>query len=187
MQDAPSPKDRIKREAMRLFVEHGVDAVSMRDIADAVGLKAPSLYAHFRSREELIGELFFASYADYGDRLAQAAAGPGRFADKLEAMVRVICGLHAEDELLFNFLLLTQHGFLRHVAQDERNPVEVICRAVAAAMRAGEIPRGNPVLVAGALIGIIVQPATFKMYGRLNAGLGDLSDEIVALCLKLVS
>ena len=57
MLDTHSPKERIKREAMRLFVEHGVDAVSMRDIADAVGMKAPSLYAHFRSREDLIGDL----------------------------------------------------------------------------------------------------------------------------------
>ncbi len=181
------PKERIRREAMRLFVEHGVDAVSMRDIADAVGLKAPSLYAHFRSREELIGDLFFASYADYGRRLAEAAGSPGRFARKLEAMVRVICALHAEDEQLFNFLLLTQHGFLRRVARDERNPVEIICRAVAEAMAAGEIADGNPTLLAGALIGVIVQPATFKLYGRLDLGLADLADEIVALCLKLLS
>ena len=38
--DIHAPKERIKREAMRLFVEHGVDAVSMRDIADSVGMKA---------------------------------------------------------------------------------------------------------------------------------------------------
>jgi AcrR family transcriptional regulator len=187
MQDPPGPKERIKRQAMRLFVDRGVDAVSMRDIADAVGLKAPSLYAHFRSREELIGDLFFASYAEYGRRLAQAAATPGTFQRKIETMVRVICGLHAEDELLFNFLLLTQHGFLRQVPRDDRNPVEVICRSVAAAMQARQIPRGNATLVAGAIIGIIVQPATFKLYGRLNEGLADLADDLVALCLKVVS
>jgi AcrR family transcriptional regulator len=187
MLDSHGSKDRIKREAMRLFVEHGVDAVSMRDIAHSVGLKAPSLYAHFRSREELVGDLFFASYADYGQRLAAAAATPGRFTAKLEAMVRAICTLHAEDELLFNFLLLTQHGFLRYVARDETNPVEVICRAVAGAMDAGEIRPGNATLVAGALIGIIVQPATFKLYGRLEMGLGELADDIVTLCLKVVA
>ncbi len=186
MQDSHAPKDRIRREAMRLFVAHGVDAVSMRDIADAVGLKAPSLYAHFRSRDELISDLFFASYAHYGDRLASAAATGGPFASRLEAMVRAICALHAEDELLFSFLLLTQHGFLRHVARDARNPVEVICRTVAAAMQAGEIPAGNPTLVAGALIGVIVQPATFKLYGRLAPGLAELADDIVRLCLRLV-
>jgi AcrR family transcriptional regulator len=180
-------KLRIRREAMRLFVERGVDAVSMRDIADAVGMKAPSLYAHFRSREELIGDLFFASYTEYGRQLAVAAASPGGFRRQLEAMVRTVCTLHAEDELLFNFLLLTQHGFLRHMPLTEHNPVEVICRSVAAAMEAGEIPVADATVVAGAIIGIIVQNATFKLYGRLDRGLAELADEITALCLKVVS
>jgi AcrR family transcriptional regulator len=187
MLDTHGPKERIKREAMRLFVEHGVDAVSMRDIADAVGMKAPSLYAHFRGREELIGELFFASYAEYGRQVAAAVASPGAFHRQLGAMVAVICALHGEDELLFNFLLLTQHGFLRQVPPSEANPVETICRWVGAAMAAGEIPAGNPTLLAGAIIGIIVQSATFKLYGRLHEGLADLVDEITALCLKVVS
>lgn len=187
MLHTPAPKERIKREAMRLFVAHGVDAVSMRDIAAAVGMKAPSLYAHFSSRDELIGALFHASYAEYGRQLAEAAAGPGGFRGRLEAMVRVVCALHASDELLFDFLLLTQHGFLRDVPPDEHNPVEVICRSVAAAMQAGDIPAGNPALLAAAIIGIIVQSATFKLYGRLDQGLGEMTDEIVVLCLKLVS
>jgi AcrR family transcriptional regulator len=181
------PNERIKREAMRLFVEHGVDAVSMRDIAEAVGMKAPSLYAHFRSREELIGELFHASYAEYGRRLAEAAAIPGDFRQQLEAMVRVVCGLHVEDELLFNFLLLTQHGFLRQVSTGDANPVDVICRWVAGAMAGGDIPSGHATVIAAAIIGVIVQAATFRLYGRLDQSLAELTDEIVALCLRIVS
>ncbi len=187
MLETIGPKERIKREAMRLFVAHGVDAVSMRDIADAVGMKAPSLYAHFRGRDELIGELFHASYAEYGRQLAEAAASHGGFRRQLEAMVRVVCLLHTEDELLFNFLLLTQHGFLRDVPRTDHNPVEVICRSVAAAMAVGEIPAGNATLLAGASIGILVQPATFKLTGRRTRGLREMTDEIVELCLKVVS
>ena len=184
---ADHPKDRIKQEAMRLFVEHGVDAVSMRDIADAAGMKAPSLYAHFRSREELIGALFHASYSEYGRQLAVAAAGPGGFHGQLEAMVRTICALHAQNELLFNFLLLTQHGFLRQVSANDDNPVEIICRWVADGMAAGAIPKGNPTLIAGAIMGVIVQNATFRLYGRLDQGLNEVSDEIVAICRRIVS
>jgi hypothetical protein len=102
-------------------------------------------------------------------------------------MVRAICALHAQDELLFNFLLLTQHASLRQALPEDRNPVEVICRWVAGAMAAGEIPVGNPTLVAGAIIGVIVQTATFRLYGRLSQGLVELADEIVALCLRIVS
>jgi len=187
MLETVNARERIKREAMRLFVTHGVDAVSMRDIADAVGLKAPSLYAHFKSREALIGDLFFANYTEYGRQLAAAAACEGGFRRQLVAMVRVICALHAEDELLFNFLLVTQHGFLRQMQPSDDTPVEVVCRWVAAAAEAGEISAVHPTLVAGAIIGIIVQNATFRLYGRLDRGLADVADEIVALCLKLVS
>ena len=176
-----TPKERIKREAMRLFVEHGVDAVSMRDIADAAGLKAPSLYAHFRSRDQLILDLFAASYADYGRQIATAAATKGTAQDQLKAMVTLVCELHAKDELLFNFLLLTQHGSLRQI------PVEIICRWVETAMNTGKIPQGNPTLTAASIIGAIVQTATFKLYGRLPEGLSEHTEELTKICLKLIS
>ena len=102
-------------------------------------------------------------------------------------MIRVICALHAQDELLFNFLLLTQHGFLRQVPQDDKNPVDVICRSVAAAIQAGDIPPGDPTLLAGAIIGVIVQNATFRLYGRLTQDLAELADELVTICLRIVS
>lgn len=184
MQDPP--KDRIKRTAMRLFVEHGVDAVSMRDIAEAAGMKAPSLYAHFRSREELISEMFQASYAEYGHRLAQAAASRAGFRDQLDAMVRTICALHAEDELLFNFLLLTQHGFLREIAPSDNTPVEVICSTVEAGMRRGEIAAGDSTVLAGAIIGTVVQLATFRLYGRLPMNLAAYAGQIAAICQRIV-
>lgn len=187
MPDSTPPKDRIKREAMRLFVAHGVDAVSMRDIADAVGLKAPSLYAHFRSREELITDLFRPSYAEYGQQLSQVVAANQGCIQQIRAMVRVICALHEQDKLLFNFLLLTQHASLGEVPADDRNPVEVICRCVAAGMQAGEIPGRDPNLIAGAIIGVVVQAATFHLYGRLPRGLAAYADEIAATCIRIVS
>jgi AcrR family transcriptional regulator len=187
MQDLAT-RDRIKQQAMRLFVNHGIDAVSMRDIADAVGLKAPSLYAHFKSREALVAEMFVTGYAEYGRRLAAEAANPAPFQQRLPAMVRLICRLHREDETLFNFLLLTQHGNLRDASlTPDENPVEVICRFIAQAMQDGEIPSRDPILVAAALLGVIVQPATFRLYGRLTAPLVVLQEEIVSLALKVVS
>lgn len=187
MSDQPS-RDRIKRAAMRLFVTHGVDAVSMRDIADAAGLKAPSLYAHFKSREALVSEMFLTGYAGYARHLAEAAATPGAFGDKLDAMIRLICRLHSEDPVLFNFLLATQHRNLRDIPPEPAgNPVEVLCRSVAEAMERGEIPRRDPALVAAALMGVIVQAATFMLYGRLTKGFPELQGEIVGIARRIVS
>jgi AcrR family transcriptional regulator len=182
-----SKRELIKTRSMRLFVENGVDAVSVRDIATACAMKPSNLYAHFASREALVAELFRDGYAAYGDILAGIAAKSGSFRERLEKLVREICRLHDKDNIRFRFLVMTQHGFLHHVERTEHNPVEVICRVVAAAMEADEIPRREPELMALAVIGMIVQPATGLLYGRLSGRLLDRADTIVAMCWRALS
>ena len=46
-------KDRIAQEALYLFSEKGYTATSVRDIADAVGIKDSSLYNHYKSKQEI--------------------------------------------------------------------------------------------------------------------------------------
>lgn len=50
--------DRIKHEAYILFAENGYAGTSMRDIANKVGIKAASIYSHYKSKEDLFIDLF---------------------------------------------------------------------------------------------------------------------------------
>jgi AcrR family transcriptional regulator len=179
-------RQRIKREAVRLFVEHGVEAVSVRDIAAAVGMKPPNLYAHFASRDELVRELFAEGYAAYGERLLEAASISPIFSEQLAAMVRLICRLHDEDVVQFRFLLLSQHGGLAHVAQDDpKNPVGIVQEAISAAMVHGDIAVRDPALVAAMIVGAVIQVATFILYGRVQATMGAVEADLVAACAGL--
>ncbi|MFT4973632.1 MAG: AcrR family transcriptional regulator, partial [Saprospiraceae bacterium] len=49
-----SRKEEIKSAAARLFRKKGYSATSMRDIATAVGIKAASIYNHFKGKQELL-------------------------------------------------------------------------------------------------------------------------------------
>lgn len=187
MRDPGGKRELIKAQAMGLFVARGVDAVSVRDIAAVCDMKPSNLYAHFASREALIAELFKEGYAEYGDLLADIAAGPGPFRGRLDRMVREICRLHDQDTTRFRFLVMTQHGALSQIDGSARNPVDVICQAVAAAMESGEIPARDPTLMAMALIGLLVQPATAHLYGRLTGGLLSRADTIAAMCWRVLT
>ena len=50
----PETKTRIFNMALRLFASSGVENVSMRDIAEAVGIKAASIYNHFANKEQIV-------------------------------------------------------------------------------------------------------------------------------------
>lgn len=53
----PSTKERIRRAALSLFAARGYAAVSMRDIADAVGVRPGGLYNHFPGKQDLLADL----------------------------------------------------------------------------------------------------------------------------------
>lgn len=79
--EAEVPKDvreRIVDAATRLFAERGFDGVSVQAIADAVGIRKPSLLYHFPSKDHLRNEVL--------DRML-AQTGKDRFRGGLGALV----------------------------------------------------------------------------------------------------
>lgn len=50
-------KDDILEAATKLFLQRSYDAVSIKDITEAVGVTKGALYHHFSSKEELLGEV----------------------------------------------------------------------------------------------------------------------------------
>ena len=69
-----STKERIRTEALHLFAQYGYDAISVAQIAKAVGIQAPSLYKHYASKEDI----FLAIIKEMEKRYAQHAAGMQR-------------------------------------------------------------------------------------------------------------
>ncbi len=49
-------RHELSRQAARLFAEKGYHGTSIGDLADAMGLQKASLYAHIRSKEDLLYE-----------------------------------------------------------------------------------------------------------------------------------
>ncbi|ATW24808.1 TetR/AcrR family transcriptional regulator [Candidatus Formimonas warabiya] len=51
-------KDRIKQEALILFVHKGYEGTSVAEIAKQANIRASTIYAHFESKEQLFLSLF---------------------------------------------------------------------------------------------------------------------------------
>ena len=58
-------KQRILDKALELFSTQGYDSVSVGEIAKAVGIKAPSLYNHFPSKQAIFDTIMESTAAQY--------------------------------------------------------------------------------------------------------------------------
>ena len=82
--------DRIIEHATRLFVSRGYAGISMREIAEAVGVSKAGLYYHFRDKEALFLAILTANLARV-ESLIQAARREGATTrDQISRMMRSI-------------------------------------------------------------------------------------------------
>jgi AcrR family transcriptional regulator len=58
---------KLLEAAVELFGTNGFNETSMRDLAAEVGIKAPALYNHFRSKEEILVEAIQITLQDFHD------------------------------------------------------------------------------------------------------------------------
>ena len=93
-------KQKIREKALELFSERGYDSVSVGEIAQAVGIKAPSLYNHYPSKQAIFEAI-----------VASTAERYQRDTDKIQ--------IHVEDDRrdASSFVHITEEALFQKVRQ----------------------------------------------------------------------
>lgn len=92
-----SKKDVIIRKASSLFRKKGFTATSMRDIAEAIGVEAPSLYNHIESKNEILKDICFRIAKLFTDYLREVELSHGSNLAKIESIIRFHISMMIEE------------------------------------------------------------------------------------------
>lgn len=83
-----SKKDVITRKASALFRKKGFSATSMRNIAESIGVEAPSLYNHIESKNDILKDICFNIAKLFTDFLKEVESDSGSNLSKIESIIR---------------------------------------------------------------------------------------------------
>lgn len=158
-QVSSSGRDRILDEAEQLFRTRGYNTVTMRDIANAVGIRQASLYYHFPSKEQLFVAVNERVFERHRLGLQQAIA---QNEDDLRSQLHAIGtwflsqpSIHFLSMVHTDMPLLDEENTARLSASSYKSIFEPICQIFAQARQRGAIRDVRPELLAGFFLSVI--------------------------------
>ena len=186
----PTTRDRILAAALTRFGTRGVDAVSLDEIAVAVGVRKQTVLYWFASKEELVDAVLEATAGELAVVIdAAVRAAPDEPLARIDAVVLAMFRLAVRRPALLG-LVRELSRLPADQADRLRAHVEpLVDRAIdylRAEMEAGRLRRGDPRLVAaiayGTVTGIATEPEALRAVGwaPTAAGLRRLRDELRA-------
>ncbi|MGE0734700.1 MAG: TetR/AcrR family transcriptional regulator [Alphaproteobacteria bacterium] len=179
-------RHRIERAALELFVEQGIAATSIRDIADKAGISLGAMYNHFPSKEDLAWHLFISGWTEMGHELRKCARKGKDLRDRLHAMIGYVFRRFDQDWLLVTYIYVSRHQHLKRVPSVRDNPYTIFRLVIAEAMRRSEIPRTNIELATSLVVGAIIQVTDSRILNRLKGNLADQIEATTNLCAQMI-
>lgn len=182
-----SRKTEIITTASRLFKEKGYNAVSMRDIAQEMGIKASSLYNHISGKQEILSTLILKVAREFTVGMEQVVSKKLTAVQKIEKIIAFhidITVTYSEAlAALNNDWMHLEHKDLEQFVKMRDDYEENVRKIIKEGIKAGEIePRHPEVILFSILSTLRTLYLWYEKRGKLDENI--LKKDMVAVLLK---
>jgi AcrR family transcriptional regulator len=181
-----STRDNIRQTAEKLFRERGYAAIGMREIAKAVGIEAPSIYNHYKSKDVILKEICFDIAAQFFKAI-ETTDGEDKPGKKLKAYIKahigVIAGNIEASSVFFHEWMFLEEPNLAQFKKMRHEYEQKFRDLVDKGMKKGDFKKMNTKLVAFTIFSAL--NATYDLYKSSEKLTQDeIAEEISDLLLK---
>ena len=182
MAQAPAPPVDKRRQildaAVRVFARQGFHSTRVSDIADEAGVAYGLVYHYFKSKDEVLNELFTERWSLLLAAIEEADRGGDSPRVKLEAVAGFIVDSYRHDPELMKVIIVevtrAANSFGRTHLAEIRRAYDSIARIVAEGQESGEFRRDvDPNFASMSFYGAIEQLLSGWIFGLIPASDAD--------------
>lgn len=177
----------IVRAATLLFAERGIDATSMREIAEAAGVRDAAIYRHFAGKDDLAREIFLSWYGWHCRELERIVSGPGSALEKVRRIVSHDFAAVTDHGEAFVYFCKNEVRFLQSLPPEIVSARRVLTTFIKAVQAAGEIRAGNPKVLADMLNGALCAVGMTWLHSERRKSLSVQFEDVVQGCWRLIA
>jgi AcrR family transcriptional regulator len=186
-QKPATKRPAIVRAATSLFAERGIDGTSMRDIAEAAGVREAAIYRHFAGKDDLAREIFLSWYGWYCEKLQRIVSGPAGTLDKLREIVRHEFSAVTDHSEAFVYFCENETRFVRSLPPEIASARRVFMAFIRGGQAKGEVRAGSPDLLADMLSGALCAVALTWLRAGRRKKLNTHLEDVVQGCWHMIS
>ncbi|MEH6822618.1 MAG: TetR/AcrR family transcriptional regulator [Motiliproteus sp.] len=148
---AQSSRELLIETAARLFAQNGYNKTNMRELAEAVGMKAGSIFYHFKGKEEILFAVMERAISDLLEAVQKDIVPAETPRQRLRVLVRTELDMFLGDQSSYGLVLIHEWRSLTADLQQDlmsmRAEYESLWNATLADCHLDGIIKANPKIV----------------------------------------
>ena len=177
-------KEDIIGAAVWLIAHEGMQAATIRAIAQRAGITEGAVYRHFTSKTQLLEEIYERLVARMAEAKKSISASRQPFPKKLRQWVRITYEFYDEYPEAFTFVLLTPHNLEKDVFHRQGR---ILMRMLKAGQRTGEAKTMKAILALSHFTGVMLNVPRLINEGTLRGPAMQYVDQVASTIYQMLA
>lgn len=185
---AGTKKEAILETALNLFVKNGIDATSIRAIAEGADTAEGNIYRHFKSKNDLAREIFLDCANQFRAAFENAVKDVDKPEEQLKALVHTIFNFSIHKKLEFAYILVVNHReeIITKEILSKPLPKDVFIEILNSGIKKGVFRPIDPSIAVAWIVGMVQRSFTFIQRGMTPLSQEEVVEQTVDAAYRMI-
>lgn len=185
---ATTKKEAILETALELFVADGIDATSIRSIAEGADTAEGNIYRHFNNKNDLARTIFLNCATQFRKKLKEAVQNQSGPEQQIETLIRTIFDFAIDHRREFSYIMIANHRdeIITQEMLAKPLPKDIFVETLITGREQNKFQFTEPTIAVAWIVGMVQRSIIFIQRNITSLDPNQVMDETVKAALRML-